>query len=884
MEASASTVAVPQPASVSMETNTKGENATAECVDAISPVSLPVAASATSVEVVPILPGSKSRHSAPASWKPRSGEESPRVGALINGDSGRQYCTNLVANMFYGDGDSHGMFSNWNFDVSVSAATSSLIRSSTAARNEWSEIEEHLVTARRFTAKCCTPRTWLLQSRDWVLGTSEGHFIALLILGVCLIAFGALCWHFTGGNDDYDTSLKSSFWIAWGLFFDPGTQTGFPPDDPAIVLWFGCLFSVVGFIFNVTVLGTVVEFVRTLLRNFKDMYSRILCKGHILVLGWGDKTLLLLTELLAEDKKETELVQSKRKGMKRCMPRWCRGRNRQIVILAQRPVVDMKQDVQMHMKFERQKYGQIAFREGSPRDRSELLKVSAHQADCLLIIGEGQSENESDQMIIQILLALGALPGVAKLSGDVFAEMQTNQSVVVARTMLPVVEGIVARYAVNRILVLRAINSSIGYTYLQLASFRRGNEIYVTYVPKKLVGKTLRELGRLYPEAVLLGFFPGGQERFGCEFDRPVMAGDQIMSIATNLSAANYYATSQENLPPNQGVTVPKKKPDLLQSDGQLLLGSQTKGLKTVVVIGCPGDLPNILEALDCYLAAGSAVHVLSSRTLEMRTEVMCSYFGPRFPDGKYKRIKVFHSVGSTTSMHCISELPLHKASSVLILAESRSLDESPLAVDSRSLSTVVCVRGLLRALDGKKKVKVVTELLDPKTSQVLEGNSGVRQLGSFVYSNAVTTGVFATAATEKTAYTLFKDLLDPESNFHIVAVPVSDVIFRPEVLNFYQVQGLVEDMFGGILLGWRRSECRYPIVNPANKSQSLSWKPGDGSDELIILTPHVGCGTPRNESALPNGNANFFPPGAVQTDQTEDPPAAVYPRHHLGW
>lgn len=33
-------------------------------------------------------------------------------------------------------------------------------------------------------------------------------------------------WSSIGGDENADESFEQSLWMSWGLFFDPGTQTG----------------------------------------------------------------------------------------------------------------------------------------------------------------------------------------------------------------------------------------------------------------------------------------------------------------------------------------------------------------------------------------------------------------------------------------------------------------------------------------------------------------------------------------------------------------------------------------------------------------------------------------------------------------------------------
>merc|ERR1719362_890872 len=106
------------------------------------------------------------------------------------------------------------------------------------------------------------------------------------------------------------------------------------------------------------------------------------------------------------------------------------------------------------------------------------------------------SQDRSDQMTLQSLLALAALPRQDALAKDgsfapsVFAEVICEDGGDVASRILSGAQGIMARTAVNRILVLRGLVSDVGFCYLQLATFK-GVELYIPKVhdlPSELLG------------------------------------------------------------------------------------------------------------------------------------------------------------------------------------------------------------------------------------------------------------------------------------------------------------------------------------------------------------------------------------------------------------
>ena len=57
------------------------------------------------------------------------------------------------------------------------------------------------------------------------------------------------------------------------------------------------LFSVAGFIFNLILLGLVVEKIREVMLWCQGLHDRIVARNHAVILGWTDQTLFLLGEL-----------------------------------------------------------------------------------------------------------------------------------------------------------------------------------------------------------------------------------------------------------------------------------------------------------------------------------------------------------------------------------------------------------------------------------------------------------------------------------------------------------------------------------------------------------------------------------------------------------
>ncbi|KAH8059746.1 hypothetical protein JL721_9163 [Aureococcus anophagefferens] len=148
--------------------------------------------------------------------------------------------------------------------------------------------------------------------KEWLLGHGLGQFVLLFVVACGLVLSGAAAWIGTGAakTSDYNMSFRDAVWFSWGVFFDPGTQTGLAGDERLAPKVVAVVFSILGFVFNLVLLGLIVERVRLIMATWVQRYGKTVVTGHILVLGWTDRTLFLLGEI-------AEMAQSHAEGWDR---------------------------------------------------------------------------------------------------------------------------------------------------------------------------------------------------------------------------------------------------------------------------------------------------------------------------------------------------------------------------------------------------------------------------------------------------------------------------------------------------------------------------------------------------------------------------------------
>ena len=134
------------------------------------------------------------------------------------------------------------------------------------------------------------PRFWTrFRPSAFFFGTFEGQMTGMAVLSLVTVLFGAVVLMLGSDGKGYYNSgfFWEAWWFSWTLFIDPGTQTGLASDETHDLKGIAVLLSLLGFVFNLTILGLVVDNIRAVLLDFKERESRVTIHDHVLVLGWS---------------------------------------------------------------------------------------------------------------------------------------------------------------------------------------------------------------------------------------------------------------------------------------------------------------------------------------------------------------------------------------------------------------------------------------------------------------------------------------------------------------------------------------------------------------------------------------------------------------------
>lgn len=655
---------------------------------------------------------------------------------------------------------------------------------------------------------------------DFLLGTRKGQCVGLFFIFVTLIIAGAVTWRLTGGHEElYDTTWYQSLWFSWGVFFDPGTQMGFPADSTVKVKAVAVVFSVLGFLYNLLILGLIVEVARQGLDTVHRQRNRLVANGHSLVLGWSEKTLFVLREMMAAAKN--------------------RGEAGKIVILAEEDTQSVWAEIRRHFP-RKSEWGRFVCRKGCPYARADLVKASAKSAREIVVLGTKQRAREFDLDAVRCIVALASLPEAP--SGTIITEVRSPETACVVSSILDGAEGMLARDPVNRIMALVALEPIVGDCFVSLVSFVHGEELYCKAL-RELPGalprcRTFGEACRALELGVCVGVNPpDGFTILSPPDDYQIGPDDRLVVMAHSEAELTARKDFAHRFLRRRG------SHSLDDEDSHTLLtkaGAMGPARK-LVVVGWTMEMMERLMALDQYAPQGLEVHLLCTLSVKERNARMEA----TAPGVVLENLKLVHYVGSTTSVRKLSHLPLREAAAVLVLADLN--DEDAAESDAACLGCAVTVHRLVEGLDERhpecrSSARVVCEVLHPRTDRVLMRGGPLTQTAQFFHSSALEAGIFAVAANDPAVFNTLLRVLTPSEPGRIAAEPVENYLTRSDGSRvdfgvFWQLWESVR-AHDEVLLGWHLVKQGQTVLNP-DKSARTGLVVGD---KLVVLRSEVGA------------------------------------------
>lgn len=655
-------------------------------------------------------------------------------------------------------------------------------------------------------------------------------FIILLNLGcvavLTILFFLCNCLHQLSGVH----RLLELMWMSFGKMGAGGGMgpNGFLWPTRAVLIASGFM-KMIAFSMLVNFLGDAID---SRMEALFEGRSRVLEENFTLILGWSDKVLPLVEQIILANESEG---------------------GRPIVILAD---VLSKPDMDAFFfdNIEEWQGSTCVTRGGNPINKNDLLKAAAPNAREIIVISQGFDPDEADAQSCRVCLALtGGLRdhdnNPYALQGHVVVELRDidNEPVVRLgisddarnidgslmteedkdRQVLP----LVGANMIGRLMVQCSLEPGLAAVFAHILAFA-GNEFYFSEWPE-LVGKRFADTCFMFEDAICLGIrYKTAHEREDGSLtymglNPPgtdlIEEGDKLIFIAED---DDTYAPGELKLTscgPPPSIEPPPRPP--------------TKTL----LIGWRRDMQDMIFEVDKWVSEGSKLAILAEApSVQERYEELKSQDCD--PAEDLSNVCLEMMVGNPIIRADLVATELKEYDAVLVLTEERE-GIPGLSSDSRSMVTMLLVRDEQNRYLMEEKIKklpvMIAEILDPRTAQLLE----LASADDSMVSNEFVSMALAQMAMEKDIRLLVDDLFNPEGNeMHIKGVHL--FAQAGESLSFWEIMNRARQRVE-IALGFELSVTNADklrdgvnegelILNPPNKSQKITWMP---NDRIIVLS-----------------------------------------------
>ena len=522
-------------------------------------------------------------------------------------------------------------------------------------------------------------RIKFLVERQFVRGAGFQLLIVAIVIGLISL-IGGVAVHWSGSEG----SLLDSVWWAFLRLTDPG----YLGDDQGT--WRRIVSTVLTVSGYVVFLGALVaiktQWLIARMREFERGLTPVSLRQHIVIVGWSNRTLPLLRELVGNERVRRQFQSA------------FDVRRLRAVVLSEGVSAAQAQAMRADPMLGRFA-SQVVLRDGSPLEEEAIHRAGCLNAAVVIMptdFGRADSLISADVTTIRSLLSIDAR---AEEHGHkpplVVAEIQDMRRREMARNAYRgPLEIVPSDDSISRLLTQNLIHPGLAAFFREVLTAHDGNEIFMRS-PGKLTGATLKDVSSQCPSAILLGLVREVRGKPAALLNltaaERVQEKDQLIMLARQFDDTEPVSGPGKRLP---GLDRPSVQP---------ALRPRTQHHR-VLILGWNQRIPNLLMELASYPDERFVVDLFSSTDVALRRREIEQY-----NDGG-STVEVNHFEGDFMLTGELDRMDLTHYSAILLIASDRLANEEE--ADARAIVGHRLIESLLK--DKSKRPQILLELSDP--------------------------------------------------------------------------------------------------------------------------------------------------------------------------
>ena len=519
-----------------------------------------------------------------------------------------------------------------------------------------------------------------------------------------------------------DETLNSWLDIPWRVYV--AIIEGSAAETDGDSNWLAKLSSIIGVLVGLVLFSSTVAFITSVfeakLAELRRGRSMVLESNHTIILGFGDRILEIIRELIEANESEDDAA---------------------IVVLAN----DDKETMDNIIRDNISDFmtTRIITRSGVVTNINNLKKVNSDQAKSIIIMNSAASWRSeealklADAMVLKSIMSIIAVckgiehpPITCEIHSDRDRELAENISdgSVKALNEVSVLSRMIAQLALSQ--------NGLSVVYSDMVGFD-GNEFYF-YEPENSWGAALtfgESLNRFKSSAPIGIHNKEGKITLNPPSDTKIEKGDELIIFAEDDSTIHYFEESIFDPKTNEIPEINQKyKP------------------QRVALLNWTPKTKIIIEKICSYVPDGSEIN---SYVDQIDSEIDAFLLNLR---KEYPKVSITINQTDLNDLELLKGIDTLSYDSLLILSPSGSTIEE---MDAYVISLLIRVRQILRESGSNKWPKLITEVMDSDNIDIIL-NSGVED---FMVSNQFVSQIMAQVSEEPLALDVYDDLFQADGS-----------------------------------------------------------------------------------------------------------------------
>lgn len=522
--------------------------------------------------------------------------------------------------------------------------------------------------------------------RQFVRGTPYQLLIMVAFVGAISLVGGVLAF----GTGAPEENLWESIWWAFLRLTDPGYLGD---DEGAWRRIVSTALTVSGYVvFMGALIAIMTQWLGAQMRSLERGLTPVNLTHHIVVLGWTDRTLPLLRELMTAEGRVRRFL-SRAGGS---------GRLR-LVILAE----DLRPELAEELRTDPllgKHLNAIILRSGTALNNDHLHRAACLHAAAVIVPAKTYADPggvPSDVETIKVLLALnGQAASTSVPLPYVVAEIQSPSKMPVARRAYQgPLELVAGNASISCLLVQNVRHPGLSDVYTELLSHGVGQNFYI-HRDHALTGESVQRLRRRFPAATLCGVIGEVDGQFVPNLNP---SGEVVVAPneALLLLAPSYESAALTGLDASRDDTAAVTVPAPIEAISR----------KQILIVGWSRKVPELLREFSTYRRDVYGITILSSRPVEERQRLLQD-------EGVMAAgsLECEHIVAEVTSESDWQAVNLGVYDSIMLVSSDRM--NSGEEADARTIVGYLQLEMLLQKLDHRPQL--LLELSDSNNERLL--------------------------------------------------------------------------------------------------------------------------------------------------------------------